>query len=61
MLCLSGRTLVYWKKKHKMAKQKFFKWHELSNLKEQTHIKDEEHTNTDPQFIKKSLRHVQKK
>lgn len=55
-LCITGRTLVYWKRKIKMAKKKHYKWHELSNLRENTHISDDDHHNIDTDFIKNSLR-----
>lgn len=54
-LCNAGRNLVYWKRKHKMAKKKHFKWHELDSLKMNTHIQDKDHHNIDIQFIKQSL------
>jgi hypothetical protein len=54
-LCCVGRTVVYWKRKHKMSKQKLFKWHDLSTLCDHTQISDESHTNTDTTFIKQSL------
>lgn len=35
-LCCAGWTVAYWKQKHKMSKQKLFKWHDLSTLHDNT-------------------------
>jgi hypothetical protein len=59
-LCLAGRTLVYWKKKYKMARQKYFRWHDLSTLRSNTNITDMDHTNTNISFIKQNLYEARK-
>jgi hypothetical protein len=59
-LCVTSNTLVYWQCKCNMAARGYFRWNELSALRSQLNINDEEHHCTDRTIIRKHLCNARK-